>query len=133
VSLILSNAPVIVIAGLAEAQFAAIMARFDALSLSISTFQNKELLFMSKTDDAIVLLTSQVAAEETVEDSAIALINGIPALIATAVGNAQAQGATDAQLASFTSLGASLTAKSAQLAAAVTANTTPPSTPQPGA
>lgn len=58
-------------------------------------------------------LTAEVAAEETVEDSAIALINGFAAQI-TAAGTDPAK---------LTALTTSIKAKSDQLAAAVTANT----------
>jgi hypothetical protein len=64
---------------------------------------------MAAIDD----LQAAVAAEDTVIDSAITLINGIPALIAAA-------GVDPAKL---TALQADITAKSTALAAAVTANT----------
>lgn len=74
-------------------------------------------------DTQIATLTADVAAETTVEQSAITLINGIPTLIANAVAAAQAAGATPAELAALTALGTSITNSSANLAAAVTANT----------
>lgn len=64
---------------------------------------------MSALDD----LQAAVAAEDTVIDSAIKLIQGIPALIAAA--------GTDP--AKLQALSADITAKSTALAAAVTANT----------
>jgi hypothetical protein len=64
---------------------------------------------MAAIDD----LQAAVAAEDTVIDSAITLIQGIPALIAAA-GTDQAK---------LTALQADITAKSAALAAAVAANT----------
>jgi len=74
---------------------------------------------MSAIDD----LQAAVAAEDTVIDSAITLINGIPALIAAA--------GTDPQ--KLADLQKDIAAKSAALAAAVAANTpaattTPPTT-----
>lgn len=74
-------------------------------------------------DDKIAALTATVAAEETVEDSAIALINGFSAELAAAVAAASAAGATPYQLTALQSLNDSVAAKSASLAAAVTANT----------
>lgn len=75
---------------------------------------------MSTLDD----LQAAVAAEDTVIDSAITLIQGIPALIAAA--------GTDS--AKLQALSADITAKSQALAAAITANTpaaSTPSNPQP--
>lgn len=80
-------------------------------------------------DAQIANLTADVAAETTVEQSAITLINGIPTLIANAVAAAQAAGATPAELAALTALGTSITNSSAGLAAAVTANTPAPAAP----
>lgn len=59
----------------------------------------------------------------TVEDSAIAFINGVPQLIADAVAKALANGATQEELAPLTDLGTTLQAKSDALQAALTANT----------
>ncbi|SRR6266403_869549 len=72
---------------------------------------------MSALDD----LQAAVTAEDTVIDSAIALINGIPTLIAAA--------GTDA--AKLAALQTDITAKSAALAAAVTANTSAATTAPP--
>jgi len=74
-------------------------------------------------DDQITALTNDVTQETTVEQSAITLINGIPALIASAVATAQAAGATPAQLQAITDLGTKITANSAALSTAVTAGT----------
>jgi hypothetical protein len=84
---------------------------------------------MSQLDDAITALTAQVAAEATVDASAVALLNGIPTLIANAVAQATAAGATPAQLAAIANLGTALQAAQAPLAAAVAANT--PAAPAP--
>lgn len=67
--------------------------------------------FQGKIMQALDALQAAVAAEDTVIDSAVALINGIPALIA---------GVDPAALAA---LQADITAKATALAAAVTANT----------
>ncbi len=78
---------------------------------------------MAALDDAIKSLQTQVAAETTVEQSAITLINGIPALIADAVAKAQAQGVTPEQLQALTDLQSTIASNAANLGAAVTANT----------
>jgi|HubBroStandDraft_5_1064220.scaffolds.fasta_scaffold275025_3 hypothetical protein len=74
-------------------------------------------------DQAIAALTTQVNETETVDQSAITLIDGINAQIAAAVAAAQAAGATPAELSELTALQASLSAQSTALAAAITANT----------
>jgi len=84
----------------------------------------KLLLNLTKGQDTIMAtladVQAAVTAEDTVIDSAIALINGLAAQIAALQPN---QAAIDA-------LAADVTAKAASLAAAVAANTpTPPPTP----
>lgn len=59
----------------------------------------------------------------TVEASAIAFINGVPGMISAAVAQAEANGATAAQLAPVSALGTTLAATSAALQQALTANT----------
>lgn len=72
-------------------------------------------------------LIAQITKTTDVEDSAIALINSITTtLIPNAVAAALKNGATEAELAPFTALIADLTAKDDALAAAVAANTVPP-------
>lgn len=71
-------------------------------------------------------LAAQVTATTDVEDSAIALINGIAARIQAAVDAAIAGGASAADLAPVTDEIAALKAKTDALAAAVQANTAPP-------
>ncbi len=83
----------------------------------------KEKIAMSKLDDQIAALTAKVAALKTVEDSAVTLITGIPAMIAKAVSDALAAGATPEQLQAITDLGAALDANAAPLAAALAQNT----------
>ncbi len=85
---------------------------------------------MNALDQAISDLTAAVTKETTVEASAVVLLNGIPALIAKAVADATAAGATPTELASLNALGVAIAASSAPLAAAVTANT-PPAPPAP--
>lgn len=85
----------------------------------------------SQLDDAITQLQSDVAAETAVNQSAITLINGIPALVQTAVQQALAAGATPAQLQAFNDLDAALKSQATGLAAAVTANTPTPPAPPP--
>lgn len=72
-------------------------------------------------------LVADVAALDTVVDSAIALINGIAQRIADAITAALAGGATAAELAPLSALHTDLVTRTATLAAAVTANT--PATP----
>lgn len=89
---------------------------------------------MAALDDQITVLTKEVADDTTVVGSAVTALNGIPALIKTAVDQALAAGATPAQLQAFTDLGNTLTANTTTLAAAV-ANATPaaPTIPAPAA
>jgi len=79
---------------------------------------------VSNLDTAITALTAQVQAQTDVDAAAMTMIQGIPAMIATAVAAAQAAGATPAQLQAITDLGTKLDAASGPLSAAVTANTT---------
>jgi hypothetical protein len=76
---------------------------------------------MSQTDDALTALAADVAAEKTVEDSAIALLNGIPAVVAKALADAGVNDAASA--AAVAAIDASIKANSATLSDAVTANT----------
>lgn len=76
-------------------------------------------------------LTATVLAETTVTQAAVALLNGIPAMITAAVDAATAAGATPAQLAAFATLNDTIAANSTTLAAAVTANTAAPPAPTP--
>ena len=70
-------------------------------------------------------LVADVAALDTVVDSAVAALNGIAARIDAAVAAALANGATAAQLAPLTALSADIQTRTASLAAAVAANTGP--------
>lgn len=81
---------------------------------------------MSQMDDDITALQASVAAENTVIDSAVTLIEGFSAQIQAAVDAALAAGATDAQLQSMTDLKTAVDTKAAALAAAVQAGTSPP-------
>jgi len=81
---------------------------------------------MSQLDDDIAALTTAVSDENTVIDSAIALINGIQAQIQAAVQAALAQGATPEELQAITDAVNSIGAKKQALADAVAANTPPP-------
>jgi len=75
------------------------------------------------TQAAIDNLTAEVTAVTSVDASALAFVQGVPALIAAAVAAAGANGATAAELQPLTDLGNALKAQSDQLAAAITANT----------
>lgn len=90
----------------------------------LSTIQHQNNLILERMEtimSALDDLQAAVAAEDTVIDSAITLIQGIPALIAAA--------GTDP--AKLQALSADITAKSTALAAAVAANT--PVAPTPSA
>lgn len=78
---------------------------------------------MTLLDDQIDALTAAVAREKTVDDSAIALINGFQARLDAAVAAASAAGATAAQLKSLTDLSTAIGKDSDELASAVAANT----------
>jgi hypothetical protein len=99
-----------------------------ALSALIQSIKEDISTMSTDVNSALLALQADVTQETTVDQSAITLIQGIPALIAAAVAAAQAAGATPAQLASFDQLGAQITANATGLAAAVTAGT-PAATP----
>lgn len=80
---------------------------------------------MSLLDDSLNVVIADVTAENTVIDGAITFIEGVPALIQTAVDAALAKGATPAQLQSLTDLGTAITTKKDALAAALVAPGTP--------
>ena len=69
-------------------------------------------------------LIDEVTETEGVIDSAVAFINGVPALISAAIAQALANGATEQELAPLQTLAADLDAKSQALAVAVAANST---------
>lgn len=69
--------------------------------------------------DALAGLQADVQAENTVIDSAVTLIQGIPNLIQQAVTDALTKGATADQLAAFDHLSDSMAQASADLAAAI--------------
>ena len=99
------------------------LAKINAkLDMVLSIIQKEEKL-MALLDDDITALQAEVAADTVAENAAIKLINGIQAQIETAVAAANAAGATPAQLKAITDLGATLTANTTALAAAVAANT----------
>jgi len=84
----------------------------------------KDIAHMVTTvQEAVDDLTAKVARLTTVDESAVALIKGFPALIAAAVAAAQAAGATPAQLQAFTDLSQKITEDTDVLAGAVTEGT----------
>jgi len=91
-----------------------VLARLDLVLDKLDLVTSNQETMMAAIDD----LQAAVAAEDTVIDSAITLIQGIPALIAAA-------GVDPAKLAA---LQTDITTKSSALAAAVAANT-PAATP----
>ena len=87
----------------------------------------------SALDTQIAALQADVAAEATAVQAVITYLIGVPALIAAAVVAAQAAGATAAQLAALTALGTSVTTDTANLSAALAAETGPPAAGGPPA
>ena len=109
-----------------NAQYTTIYKALQIINAKLDKILGGEQIIMATAnslDAAIAALQTTVANETTVEQSAIKLITGIPALIAQAVADAQSKGATPEQLAALTALGSSITSSSASLADAVTANT----------
>ena len=84
---------------------------------------------MSQMDDAIAALTTSVATLTTVDQSAIALIQGFGAQIQAAVDAALAAGATPVQLQAVTDLKVAIDTQDDALAAAVVAGTPVAPTP----
>jgi hypothetical protein len=70
-------------------------------------------------------LIDEITRATTVDDSVVTFIQGVPALIQTAVDQATANGATAAQLQPVTDLGAALDAKTSAIVTALAAGTTP--------
>ncbi len=92
-----------------QVELDAITARIKAMSATMQT--------------AIDSLTQQVAAETTVNASAVTLINGFAARLQTAIDAATAAGASPAQVQALTDLAASVETNTASLSAAVASNT----------
>jgi len=93
----------------------AISAKLDKLMALVTKEEN---LVMSKIDD----LTAAVTAEKTVEDSAVALLNGIAAQLQTALASSTPDVAVQSVIDSIKS-------NTDSLSAAVTANTPTPPAP----
>lgn len=110
------------IAILILAQFAILIGiRCDVRKLNK---QNNKIMALETTlDKQIADLQTEVTNETAVEQAALKLIQGIPALIAAAIASAQAAGATTAQLQAISDLQDKLAANDSELSAAVTANT----------
>lgn len=92
----------------------------------LTTANAKDAKQMAAIDDELTALQTSVTNNTNATTAAEALIGGISAQIAAAVAAAQAAGATPAQLAEITALQTSIDTNTTGLAAAVTANTTPP-------
>ena len=106
-----------------------LLERLDRIEDGISHIHRHLKEILMTIDD----LKADVAAERTVIDGAIALINGFAAQLAAAVAAAQSAGATPAELQSLTDLHNAIITQTTALASAVTANTAPtaPATPTP--
>ena len=87
--------------------------KLDQLLALVQASATREESQMSAMGDAIAKLQADVAAETTVDQSAITLLNGIPQLIKDAAGDPSA----------LNDLAASIEANTAGLASAVTQNT----------
>ncbi len=99
-----------------DASTSRILVELDAL--------RREAKAMSQTlQGSIDTLIAEVGRQTTVNDSAIALINGFSARLQAAIDAATAAGASPAQTAQLTQLAASLTSNDDQMANAVAANT----------
>lgn len=83
---------------------------------------------MSDMDDRLAQLTTDTAALSGVVDSAVKALNGVQQMVADAVAQALAAGATPAELQAISDVDTALKAKSAALAAAIPAGT-PAATP----
>lgn len=94
-----------------------------ALMLLLQSLKKDFSIMATNVQEAIDKLAADVTRLKTVDESAIALIQGFPALIAAAVAAAQAAGATPEQLAAFDDLSAGIESKTEELATAVTAGT----------
>lgn len=94
----------------------------------LTDFIRKWEIRMAALDDQIASLQAEVARNTTVEKSALALIQGFAQKLADAIAAATAAGATSAQLDALTALKTTITSNDDELAAAVQANTTPPTT-----
>lgn len=94
----------------------------ELLLLTILYLQYKQHKTMSQLSDEIQALQADVAAEKTVVDSAVALINGFAAKLQAAIDAATAAGATAEQLQNLTDLHTSVTAQTTDLATAVANN-----------
>jgi hypothetical protein len=106
-----------------EADILRSLARIEGnISILLATLSNVRGT-MAKLDDDIAALQAEVTQETSVTESAIALLDGIPKMIADAVAAAQAAGATPEQLAAIEALSTSLQTQTTNLAAAVAANT----------
>lgn len=112
-----------------------ILVKIDDLRQTANFALAKELLMANVLDPipaAIASLQAQVESEVTVEQSAITLLNGlsaqvasIAAQLATAIANAADPAQVAALAGQLTSLASTVQTSSAALAAAVTANTAP--------
>jgi hypothetical protein len=90
---------------------------------AIGVLQGKVIAMSEVIAQKLAALTTVVTRLGTIEQSVLTFVEGIPALIAEAVTQAEAAGATPEQLASFDTLTQALDDGATQVAAAITANT----------
>lgn len=97
--------------------------RVIELTEAVQTLTRKVHAMSQTLDTRLAALTAAVDRLDSVEESVVTFIKGVPQLIADAVAQATAAGATPAQLAALDALSARLTAETDNLAAAITNNT----------
>jgi hypothetical protein len=102
-----------------EATLATILAQLKLLTGAIQIMSTAN----NALDSEIAQLTSDVTQQTSVIGSLQTFVAGIPGLIATAVADAQAAGATPTELASLTTLGNLITQNSDNITAAITTGT----------
>ncbi len=107
--------------------------KLDQILTAVTNLTAQEKKDMAQLDDEITGLIQVVATDTTVVTSAVTAFNGIPALIANAVQQALAEGATPAQLQAITDVQTSIANNSTALAAAVAAATPAASATPPAA
>ncbi len=98
-------------------------------AVAISKLESRKEADMATGVQPIDNLVTDVAAENTVIDSAVVLLNGIDKRLADGIAAALAGGATAAQLNDLVTLDADVKANSSKLAAAVQQNTPTPVPP----
>jgi hypothetical protein len=108
-----------------------VLAALGEIKSVLLTSFAKETRMNADVEARLATLTTNVANLTAVDTSAKALIDGFSAQLQAAIDAAKASGVDAAELASFDDLNAALSAKTAELAASVAANTPAAPTPDP--